>query len=98
MRTTLTIDDDIAGLLKRRSHELGQPFKQVVNSALRKGLSQESAAAPRRRVEVRPAPLGLRPGYDPDRMNLLYDELEVEAYIEKERKPAEREGGGCTRR
>jgi len=26
MRTTLTLDDDLAGLLKQRAHELGIPF------------------------------------------------------------------------
>src|SRR6516164_6966360 len=31
MRTTLAIDDDLAGLLKRRARELGVPFKDVVN-------------------------------------------------------------------
>jgi hypothetical protein len=30
MRTTLTIDDDLAGLLKRRARELRVPFKDVV--------------------------------------------------------------------
>ncbi len=39
MRTTLTLDDDIAALLKREARMSGQPFKQVVNDALRRGLS-----------------------------------------------------------
>ena len=30
MRTTLTLDDDLAGLLKRRAQELGIPFKEAV--------------------------------------------------------------------
>ena len=38
MRTTLTIDDDLADLLKRRARELGVPFKEAVNSAIRAGL------------------------------------------------------------
>jgi len=28
MRTTLTLDDDLAGLLKQRARELGIPFKE----------------------------------------------------------------------
>ncbi len=86
MRTTLTIDDDLAGLLERRCRELGQPFKQVVNAALRKGL-MENEERTVTKVVTRPAPLGLRPGIDPNRLNQLCDDLEVDAYLEKEARP-----------
>jgi hypothetical protein len=39
VRTTLTIDADVAALLKREVRKSGEPFKQVVNRALRAGLS-----------------------------------------------------------
>ncbi len=38
MRTTLTIDDEIAMALKDLAHRSGRPFRQVVVEALRKGL------------------------------------------------------------
>lgn len=38
MRTTLTIDDEIAMSLRDLAHRSGRPFRQVVNEALRKGL------------------------------------------------------------
>ena len=38
MRTTVTIDPDVQELLRRAMREQGQPFKQVLNAALRKGL------------------------------------------------------------
>ena len=38
MRTTLTLDDDVAMLLNRRVQESGQSFKEVVNRVLRTGL------------------------------------------------------------
>lgn len=38
MRTTLTIDDEVALALKDFAHQSGRPFRQVVNEALRKGL------------------------------------------------------------
>lgn len=38
MRTTLTLDDDVAMLLKKRADESGQSFRDVVNRALRVGL------------------------------------------------------------
>jgi hypothetical protein len=83
MRTTLTIDDDLAGILKRRSHELGKPFKEIVNSTLRRGLS--ATDIPKTfDVVVRPHDFGaMRPGLDGDRINQLIDDLEVEDYLRK---------------
>jgi len=83
MRTTLTIDDDLAGILKRRSTELGLPFKEVVNSALRKGLS-ETDVKKMLNVVVRPHDFGaMHPGLDGDRLNQLADNLEVEDYLRR---------------
>lgn len=39
MRTTLTIDDDVAALLTKEMRKSGEPFKQVVNRAIRLGLT-----------------------------------------------------------
>ena len=85
MRTTLTIDDDLAGILQRRARELGKPFKELVNAALRKGLAEnlEQAAHP---VRVRPHDFGPARGVDLDRLNQLADELEVEDYLTKARR------------
>lgn len=38
MRTTLTLDDDLAMMLKQKAEETGQPFRDVVNDAIRHGL------------------------------------------------------------
>ena len=57
MRTTLTIDDDLAGILRRRARELGKPFKELVNSALRKGLA-ENLDPSQKTVVVRPHDFG----------------------------------------
>jgi hypothetical protein len=80
MRTTLTIDDDVAGLLQRRARELGLPFKEVVNRTLRAGLGE--AAKPRRQAAPKTIPhaFGFRPGIDLDKLNQLADELEAEAH------------------
>jgi hypothetical protein len=37
MRTTLTLDDDLAGSSKRRAQELGIPFKEAVKRTIRAG-------------------------------------------------------------
>jgi hypothetical protein len=38
MRTTVTIDPDVQALLRKAMRERGEPFKQVLNAALREGL------------------------------------------------------------
>ena len=39
MRTTLTLDEDLASRLKDIAHERGIPFKQAVNETLRQGIN-----------------------------------------------------------
>jgi hypothetical protein len=41
MRTTLTIDDQVARDLKEIAHRTGKPFKDVVNETLRGGLQKK---------------------------------------------------------
>ena len=41
MRTTLTLDDDVAILLERRLSETEQTFKELVNSLLRGALNRD---------------------------------------------------------
>ena len=78
MRTTLTLDPDVAERLASQVRRTGKSFKAAVNDALRLGLglSDKRPRAPRFTVE--PHAFGLRPGVDPDRLNQLVDELEVE--------------------
>jgi hypothetical protein len=44
MRTTLTLDDDVAAQLEQLRRASDAPFKQVVNDALRQGLRQLTEA------------------------------------------------------
>lgn len=79
MRTTLTLEPDVAKLLKEEQHRTRRSFKEVVNQALRRGLTREEKPASRRsRFKVRARHCGFRPGVDLDRLNQLVDELEVE--------------------
>lgn len=45
MRTTLTLDDDVAAALKRLRKSRNASFRDVVNDALRRGLKQMSSRA-----------------------------------------------------
>lgn len=46
MRTTLTLDDDVAAQLRRLRTRDGRPFKQLVNDVIRVGLAQLDRAQP----------------------------------------------------
>ena len=84
MRTTLTIDDDLAVILQKRASEGGRSLKEVVNSALRAGFAASGEVSARRKtVKIQAKALGLKAGFDPDKLNQLVDELEVEKFIGK---------------
>jgi hypothetical protein len=42
MRTTLTLDDDVLRLARRRAAEENRPLKAIVNEALRAGLQPDA--------------------------------------------------------
>ena len=83
MRTTLTIDDDIAAILERETKRKGVTFKALVNASLRRGLAAEQVLPPRKEVKTIPHAYGFNPGIDLDKLNQLADELEVEAAAAK---------------
>lgn len=49
MRTTLTLDDDVAAVVERLRKSRRQSLRQVVNEALREGLKQLDAPSPARK-------------------------------------------------
>jgi hypothetical protein len=86
MRTTLTLDDDVAKKLRELAHRRRVPFKEVVNSVLRRGLAaQESRAHSGRRFRVDVFRSSFRPGVDPLKLNQLGDELEAQRFARAER-------------
>ena len=76
MRTPLTLDDDLAAVLKERARCLDEPFRKVVNDTLRRGLSP-ALPEPETAYRVRPHESAFRPGVDPRRLNQLNDSLEA---------------------
>ena len=83
MRTTLTLEDDLAGLMKRRARELGISFKEAVNRTIRAGLGEVTATRRDPAPKTISHSFGFRPGIDLDKLGQLADELEAEAFAEK---------------
>jgi plasmid stability protein len=78
VRTTLTLDEDIARKLKAEARRTGKPFRTVVNESLRAGLSgRERRAASEPPFVVRARDLGaLRPGLSLDNVGDLLEAAE----------------------
>lgn len=84
VRTTLTLDEDVAKRLRAKARRSGESFKEVVNATLRKGLSTgEKSSLPLPRFEVKPKACGFRSGVDVLRLNQLNDQLETEDFQRK---------------
>jgi hypothetical protein len=81
MRTTLTLDPDVAAKLKEEARRQGISFKEAVNSNLRRGLATGKPAAATYRVE--PRPMRAKPGLDLDQARHLADRLEDEEVLRK---------------
>ena len=80
MRTTLTLDPDVADLVEDAVHRLRTSTKQVINDALRRALSSPPQQREPYRVPVHEATL--QPGLDLSGFNRLADELEDAAILD----------------
>lgn len=76
MRTTVTLDDDIANKLKDRMAHSGATFKETLNTCLRLGLEQPREEELAKPFTIKPRSLGLRPGIDLDDIGGLLDLLD----------------------
>jgi hypothetical protein len=76
VRTTLTLDDDVAAKLKAEMRRTGLSFKEMLNRALRRGLSARNERKPGAPFVVRARALGLRPGLNYDKVSDLLEQIE----------------------
>lgn len=85
MRTTVTLDPDVAAQVQALMRERGLTFKDAINQTLRAGLGRGGEAVA---YEVPVHELGLRPGVDLVKALRLASELEDEAHLrdQEERK------------
>lgn len=78
MRTTLTLERDVADRLEREVRRTGKTFKATVNDALRLGLGLAGKPQRGSRFQVKPHAFGFKPGIDLDRLNQLVDEMDAQ--------------------
>ena len=85
VRTTLTLDPDVAQLVDEAVHRARTSMKQVINDALRRALSQPPSRREPYHLPVHEA--ALQPGLDLAGFNRLADELEDEAILATGKRP-----------
>ena len=77
MRTTLTLDDDVAAKLKAEARRTGKSFKETVNEALRRSLSPSHKRPAETPFRVEARDLGdLRPGLSLDSVSDVVEQVE----------------------
>jgi hypothetical protein len=81
VRTTLSLDDDVASLLQKEMRRSGDSLKGAVNHFLRLGL-MAGENLHKKPFTVTPRQLGLPPGHSYDSVSALLDDLEGPNYKE----------------
>ena len=75
MRTTITLEPDVAARLQKEAAKGERTFKQIVNDALRRGL--DPASTPKKRFVQRTWDFGgALPPWDQIKQQLLDEEIE----------------------
>ncbi len=77
IRTTVTLDDDVAARVKHESQSRGASFRDTLNDLLRLALLT-TGNTPRRTLKIKPSHMGYKPGvnYDSIESLLAYGEGE----------------------
>ena len=77
MRTTLTIEADVAARLRTEARRTGRAFKDLVNECLRSGLAQRKISQRPAHFVVKPRDFGeLRQGLSLDNIDELLERVE----------------------
>jgi hypothetical protein len=76
VRTTLSIDDDIASLVEQEVRKSGDSFKATINRLLRQGLMAAKEKPEAKPFVVTPFPIGLGQKRNYDSIPELLEELE----------------------
>lgn len=81
MRTTLTLDPDVAAKVKRGAQKLGKPLKEIINAALRLGIDPVLNPPASKPYRTEPRPMGLRQGFSYDNIAELLARAEGEDHL-----------------
>ena len=81
MRTTLTLDPDVAAKARQGALRMRKPFKEVINAALRVGLDEILTPPAAKPYVTKARPLGLRPGFSYDNVSELLAAAEGEDHL-----------------
>ena len=81
MRTTVTLDEDVAAKLRQVARERDVPFKVALNDAVRAGLRPPDGAPSRYHMPT--YDMGVRPGVNLDKALSLAAELEDAEIVRK---------------
>ena len=81
MRTTVTLDPDVAAKLKAVARQRGLSFKEALNQAVREGLRSRRKPPPS--FPQYTQPMGLRPGINLDKALQLASAFEDEETVRK---------------
>lgn len=76
MRTTITLDDDVAAKVTAEAKRSGRSFKEALNDLIRRGLTAKQAEKPRHRFVVHARDLLARDGMALDNIGELLEQLE----------------------
>ncbi len=77
MRTTLTLDDDVAAKLEAEARRSGLSFKETVNTMLRIGIAARRGKLPRQPFKIKPLALEpLDPNFDFDDIETLLEQVD----------------------
>jgi plasmid stability protein len=77
MRTTITLDDNVAANLRAEARRAGRSLRDIVNETLRRGLVSRCVAASRQSLKITARDLGdLKPGLSLDNVAELIERVE----------------------
>lgn len=85
MRTTVTLEADVARLLNDQARRTRKSFKETLNAAVRLGFRHAGASPAAAEFTLDARPLQLKAGLDAGHYNSLLDELATDSFIDQAR-------------
>ncbi|MBI4864695.1 MAG: hypothetical protein HY815_31235 [Candidatus Riflebacteria bacterium] len=81
MRTTVTLDADVARKLRELTHRRRTSFEAVLNETIPRGLDAQERSDAVEPFSVEPHHGGFRPGLDVGKLDQLLDQLDTDEFL-----------------